>query len=157
VRPGTDYGFNLAVIHQIIKDRLYDEEFVDLWIQDFDALRDFVQPYTPEWAAQETGVDVKALADFTHELAEAKPAIIWHPGWMTARYSNSFENVLWINKDSATKLGIQEGDMVEIGGNGHKGRMKAMSQNLSIPRPPVAVDRRRSATAPGFEASCPLR
>ena len=90
VRPGTDYAFNLAVIHQILKDKLYDEEFVDLWIKDLDALRDFVQPYTPQWAAQETGVDANDLVAFTRELAEAKPAIIWHPGWMNARYRDSF-------------------------------------------------------------------
>ncbi len=90
VRPGTDYAFNLAVIHQIFKDQLYDEEFVDLWIQDLDALRDFVQPYSPEWAARETGVEAEALIAFTRELAEAKPAVIWHPGWMNARYRNSF-------------------------------------------------------------------
>jgi thiosulfate reductase / polysulfide reductase chain A len=90
VRPGTDYAFNLAVIHQILKDQLYDEEFANLWIQDLDALQAFVQPYTPEWAAQETGVDAAALIAFTRELAEAKPAVIWHPGWMNARYRNSF-------------------------------------------------------------------
>ena len=90
VRPGTDYAFNLAVIHQILKDKLYDEEFANLWIQDLDALQAFVQPYTPEWAAQETGVDAEALVAFTRELAEAKPAVIWHPGWMNARYRNSF-------------------------------------------------------------------
>jgi thiosulfate reductase/polysulfide reductase chain A len=35
------------------------------------------------------------------------------------------ENVLWINKDSAAKLGIQDGDLVEVGSNGHKGQIKA--------------------------------
>ncbi len=90
VRPGTDYAFNLAVIHQIFKDKLYDEEFADLWIQDLEALRNFVQPYSPDWAAQETGVETQALIAFTRQLAEARPAIIWHPGWMNARYRNSF-------------------------------------------------------------------
>jgi thiosulfate reductase / polysulfide reductase chain A len=90
IRPGTDYAFNLAVIHQILKDKLYDEEFADLWIQDLEALRTFVQPYSPQWAARETGVDAEALVAFTRELAEAKPAVIWHPGWMNARYLNSF-------------------------------------------------------------------
>jgi thiosulfate reductase / polysulfide reductase chain A len=90
VRPGTDYAFNLAVIHQIFADKLYDEEFADLWIQDLEALRTFVQPYSPEWAAQETGVEAGALITFTRQLAEAKPSIIWHPGWMNARYRNSF-------------------------------------------------------------------
>jgi thiosulfate reductase / polysulfide reductase chain A len=90
VRPGTDYALNLAVIHQILQDQLYDKEFADLWIQDLEALRGFVQPYSPEWAAQETGVEAEALVAFTRELAEAKPAVIWHPGWMNARYRNSF-------------------------------------------------------------------
>ena len=35
------------------------------------------------------------------------------------------ENVLWINQEAAAKLGIQDGDQVEVGSNGHKGRIKA--------------------------------
>jgi thiosulfate reductase / polysulfide reductase chain A len=35
------------------------------------------------------------------------------------------ENVLWINQDAAAKLGIQDGDLVEVGSNGHKGQIKA--------------------------------
>jgi len=27
---------------------------------------------------------------FARELAEAKPAVVWHPGWMTSRYMDSF-------------------------------------------------------------------
>ena len=35
------------------------------------------------------------------------------------------ENVLWINQEAAAKLGIQDGDQVEVGSNGHKGQIKA--------------------------------
>ena len=35
------------------------------------------------------------------------------------------ENVLWINQEAAAKLGIQDGDQVEVGSNGHKGQLKA--------------------------------
>jgi thiosulfate reductase/polysulfide reductase chain A len=49
-----------------------------------------VEPYTPEWAAGETGVEAERLVDFVKDLAAAKPAVIWHPGWMNARYRDSF-------------------------------------------------------------------
>jgi thiosulfate reductase/polysulfide reductase chain A len=90
VRPGSDYAFNLAVIHELIHQRLYDAPYVERYFKDFDQLERFIQPYSPEWAAAETGVDPERLRAFVRELAEAAPAVIWHPGWMTARYRTSF-------------------------------------------------------------------
>ncbi len=90
IRPGTDYAFNLGVLHAIVTEKLYDREFVDMWVKDFDALVAFLKPYTPEWAAAETGTDAGDIRAFARELAEAAPAVIWHPGWMVARYSDSF-------------------------------------------------------------------
>ena len=90
IRPGTDYAFNLAVINEILTRKLFDSEYAQRCIQDLDALRSFVAPYTPDWAAEETGVSARDLRMFVSELAEAAPSVLWHPGWMTARYSNSF-------------------------------------------------------------------
>lgn len=90
IRPGTDYALNLAVIHELLAHRLYDQEFARQWIKDLDQLEAFVQPYTPDWAAAETGLDAAAIREFARDLAQAKPAVIWHPGWMNARYRNSF-------------------------------------------------------------------
>ena len=90
IRPGTDYGLNLAIIHELLAHKLYDQDFADLWIKDLNVLEAFVQPYTPEWAAAETGIDASEISRFARDLAAAKPAVIWHPGWMNARYRNSF-------------------------------------------------------------------
>ncbi len=90
IRPGTDYAFNLAVIHLLFNENLYDAEFASLWVKDLDALRQFVRPYTPQWAETETGIPAERLLAFAHDLASAKPAVVWHPGWMTARYKDSF-------------------------------------------------------------------
>ncbi|PIE61202.1 MAG: thiosulfate reductase [Desulfobacterales bacterium] len=90
IRPGTDYAFNLAVIHEIIKRRLYDQRFVDRYIEGFKELEQFVMPYTPEWAESETGIEAAQLRAFVEELADAAPSVIWHPGWMAARYKDSF-------------------------------------------------------------------
>lgn len=90
IRPGTDYAFNLAVLHVMLRDGLYNKEYADKWIQDLPALEEFVKPYTPEWAEQETGARAEQIEDFVKQIWEAAPAVIWHPGWMTARYSDSF-------------------------------------------------------------------
>jgi thiosulfate reductase / polysulfide reductase chain A len=90
VRPGTDYAFNLAVIRELLARRLHDQQFTRMYIKDLKVLQALVEPYTPAWAAEETGIDAKRFVEFVQELAEAKPAVIWHPGWMTARYRDSF-------------------------------------------------------------------
>ncbi len=90
IRPGTDYAFNLGVLHLIITKKLYNRKFVKEWVEDFETLKEFIQPYTPEFVAQETGVSAQALEDFVRTFAKAAPHVIWHPGWMTARYGDSF-------------------------------------------------------------------
>lgn len=90
IRPGTDYAFNLAVIHELINKRLYDEQFVNRYVEGFQPLEQFITPYTPEWAEKETGIKATTLRNFVEELAKAAPSVIWHPGWMTARYKDSF-------------------------------------------------------------------
>ena len=90
IRPASDYAFNLAVIHELLTARLYDEKYAELHISDLDKLEAFVKPYTPEWAETETGICASELRQFVRELSEAKPSVIWHPGWMTARYRHSF-------------------------------------------------------------------
>ena len=90
IRPGTDYAFNLGVLHIIINEKLYDRKFVKEWVEDFETLKEFVQPYTPEFVEKETGVSTQALQKFVQCFAKAAPHVIWHPGWMTARYGDSF-------------------------------------------------------------------
>ncbi|WP_147822559.1 molybdopterin-dependent oxidoreductase [Salidesulfovibrio onnuriiensis] len=90
IRPGTDYAFNLAVIHVLLAEDLYNKEFVSRHVRDLDKLRAFVGQYTPEWAEQETGVPAGDIRSLARKLSAAAPAVIWHPGWMVARYSDSF-------------------------------------------------------------------
>ncbi len=90
VRPGTDYAFNLAVINELLTKKLYNAEYVANKVTGLEELEAFVAPYTAEWAAGETGIPAERIAAFAKELAEAAPNVIWHPGWMVARYNDSF-------------------------------------------------------------------
>lgn len=90
IRPGTDYALTLALIHYIIRENLYDAEFVGRWTVGFEELKKFVIPYTPEWAEQETGIPAREIKRIAHEASEVKPSVIFHPGWMTAWLSNDY-------------------------------------------------------------------
>lgn len=91
IRPGTDYAFNLGVIHALIFGELYDKEFVAKFVEGFEELKSFVAPYTPEWAAAEAGVSAEGILDLARQLSAAAPSVVWHPGWMVARYDDSFQ------------------------------------------------------------------
>jgi thiosulfate reductase / polysulfide reductase chain A len=93
IKPGTDYALSLAMIHTAIRDKLYDTEFVAKWVTGLSELGSFVSSYTPEWAEKETGIPADEIVAFMHEIAAAKPSVIFHPGWMMARYSDSFYSV----------------------------------------------------------------
>jgi thiosulfate reductase/polysulfide reductase chain A len=93
IRPGTDYALNLGIIHTLLRDKLYDAEFVNQWVDGLKELESFVIPYTPEWAFSETGIPASEIIEFAHEIAQDSPAVIFHPGWMMARYSDSFYSV----------------------------------------------------------------
>jgi len=136
IRPGTDYALNLGIIHTVLKERLYDKKFVNKWVTGLKELEDFIKPYTAEWAAGETGIPASEIADFTREVAEAAPAVIFHPGWLTARYKDSFYasrtayilNVLFGSLEAPGGLFFQKGP----GDAGHKGLNSLMD---TIPKP----------------------
>ncbi len=111
VRPGTDYALNLGIIHAILRDKLHDAEFTNKWVVGLADLESFVSPYTPERAASETGVPAREIMEFAHEVAKDKPSVIFHPGWMTARYLDSF-----YSSRTAYILNVLMGSMEAPGG-----------------------------------------
>ncbi|GAB6039154.1 thiosulfate reductase [Fundidesulfovibrio butyratiphilus] len=90
IRPGTDYAFNLAVIREMLVTGQHDQESAKRLINGYESLFDLTAPYTPEWAEAQTGIPARSLRALVRELAEAAPAVIWHPGWMTSRFDDSF-------------------------------------------------------------------
>ena len=90
VRPNSDYALNLALIHEVLKQQAYDENFVDRFVSGMDALREAVEDTTPEWQEPHTGVPADQLRAFVEEIARDAPQVIFHPGWMSARHKQSF-------------------------------------------------------------------
>ncbi len=90
VRPGTDYALALGMINEILQQGAYDKEFVEKYTVGFDELTSFIEPYTAEWAAKECGIKPSAIKKFVKEIAEQRPHVLFHRGWMLSRYNDSF-------------------------------------------------------------------
>ena len=77
IRPGTDGALALAVMHVIIKENLYDKEFVEQWTHGFEKLVPHVEPYTPEWAEKITWVPAEEIRKLARLYARAESASIF--------------------------------------------------------------------------------
>jgi anaerobic selenocysteine-containing dehydrogenase len=47
-RPGSDCALALGMMHIIIKEGIYDKEFVENWTYGFEELKERIKEYTPE-------------------------------------------------------------------------------------------------------------
>jgi thiosulfate reductase/polysulfide reductase chain A len=88
IRPGTDLALNYGLIHVILKERLYDAEYVNKWVVGLSELQDFISPYTPEWVEKETGIDADAIIALARETSKDKPSVIFHFGYRGANHQN---------------------------------------------------------------------
>ena len=76
IRPGTDAALALAMMHVICGERLHDADFVARHTTGFEALADEVKPYTPQWAADITGIAAATIVALARRYASTKPAMI---------------------------------------------------------------------------------
>ncbi|MEA3230586.1 MAG: molybdopterin-dependent oxidoreductase [Thermodesulfobacteriota bacterium] len=88
IRPGTDLALNYALIHIILRDRLYDETYVDRWVIGLAELQEFIGDYTPEWAEKETGIAATEIEALAQEISQDAPHVIFHFGYRGANHTN---------------------------------------------------------------------
>jgi assimilatory nitrate reductase catalytic subunit len=78
VRPGTDVILYMSILHVILRDNLQKSDFIEAHTTGFDDVAESVKQYTPEFAADITGVPPQAIEKAAHWLGEAKAAMIMH-------------------------------------------------------------------------------
>jgi formate dehydrogenase (coenzyme F420) alpha subunit len=77
VRPGADGALALGMCHVIIKEKLYDQKFVDNWVLGFEEFSQMVQEYTPERTEEITWVPAKDIIAAARMYATNKPSTIF--------------------------------------------------------------------------------
>jgi len=96
IKPGTDLALLLAMINVMVKEGLYDKEFVQKKTVGFEQLDDEIINYPPEWAEKVCEIPASTIVRITREMVQAKPKALIHRGYhgaFGAQYLNSFQTV----------------------------------------------------------------
>lgn len=92
VRPGTDGALALGFMHVIIKEGLYDLDFIERWTFGFDELAQLVEEWTPEKTSEVTWVPAEKIVEAARMMATDKPTTFYPmlgPGCM---HSNAIQS-----------------------------------------------------------------
>ncbi len=76
LRPGTDGALALGFLHVIVREQLYDKDFVERWTVGFDALCQAVEAYPPEEVERITRVPAGQVQEAARLFASAPAACI---------------------------------------------------------------------------------
>ena len=91
IRPGTDAALALGMMHVIVRERLYDAEFIARNTVGFDALAAHLEAHSPQWAAGVTGVAAERVAALARRYATSKPAMLVLGGSSMHKGSNGWQ------------------------------------------------------------------
>lgn len=132
VRPGGDLAFFLAVNNVIIREELYDKEFIDKNTVGFEELVRETMPYTPEWAEKKCDIPAAQIYKVARDFAAAAPRAFAHPNWRTSNTLNSFQIERSIAILNALVGNWNQPGGLHPAGGGHGGGIELGS----IPQPP---------------------
>ena len=92
-RPGFDVAWMNGMARYIIEEGLHDEAFVEEHVENFQALREKVEPFTPEEVKRLTGIDASELTSAAERVATADRCVF---GWAMGltQHSHGTNNVL---------------------------------------------------------------
>jgi formate dehydrogenase major subunit len=76
-KPGTDVSMLNAMLNVIITEKLYDEQYVAGYTENFEALRENIKDFTPERMAPVCGIDADTLKDVARLYAKSQGSIIF--------------------------------------------------------------------------------
>ncbi|HLF88248.1 MAG TPA: molybdopterin-dependent oxidoreductase [Anaerolineales bacterium] len=84
---GADGALALGIIHVLIREGLYDQDFVQIWTHGFESLSDYVRDFSPEKVERITWVRAERIRTLAREIAAAQGcSIVMYTG---LEYSNS--------------------------------------------------------------------
>jgi assimilatory nitrate reductase catalytic subunit len=106
LKPGTDVAVANGMLHVIVKENLIDEDFISNHTNGWEETRAVVENFTPDMAAQISGVPAEKIVQAALLYGRAKTGMIMHARGIE-HHTNGVNNVLsYINIVLATgKIG----------------------------------------------------
>ncbi len=93
INPGTDLAFVLALTYVTLSEELYDKDYVEKHFNGFEEYKKHVisSKYTPEWAANITGLKAKDITEIAREFMAHAPKAVYYPGRRSTFAKNDFQ------------------------------------------------------------------
>ena len=76
-RPGTDVAMLNAIMHVIVEERLYDEQYIKGFTENWDEMKAHLKGFPPEKMADLCGIDADTLHEVARTFAGAQAAMIF--------------------------------------------------------------------------------
>src|SRR5712672_2077668 len=76
-KSGTDVAMLNAMLNVIVEEKLYDQQYIQTYVEGFDAWKENVKDFTPEEMAPICGIDADTLREVARAYARAESAIIF--------------------------------------------------------------------------------
>lgn len=91
-RPGTDGALALGFMHVIIKEGLYDAEWIDCWTYGFEELAARAKEFDPKRVSEITWVPEEQIIEVARLMGGNKPTSIWPMLGANCMHSNAIQN-----------------------------------------------------------------
>jgi len=88
IKPGTDIALLLAWMNVIVKEKLYDVDYVEKYGYGFEQFAAEIEDKTPEWAYPITTIEPELIRKSAREMAKNIPTSFIHPGRHTTWYGD---------------------------------------------------------------------
>jgi len=76
-RPGADVSMLNAIMHTIVEEKLYDQQYIEAYTENWEAEKAHLADFTPEKMSKICGIDAEVLRDVARTFAGAKAAMIF--------------------------------------------------------------------------------
>jgi formate dehydrogenase major subunit len=76
-RPGTDVSMLNAIMHTIVEEKLYDQQYIEAYTENWEAQKAHLKDFPPEKMAELCGVDAEELKEVARLFAGAKAGMIF--------------------------------------------------------------------------------
>lgn len=76
-KNGTDVAMLNAMLNVIVSEKLYDEQYIQTYVEGFDAWKENIKDFTPEEMAPICGIEAETLREVARAYARSKSSIIF--------------------------------------------------------------------------------
>ncbi|WGI22613.1 formate dehydrogenase subunit alpha [Amylibacter sp. IMCC11727] len=76
-RPGTDVSMLNAIMHTIVEENLYDQQYIEAYTENWEAQKAHLKDFPPEKMAEICGIEAEELKEVARLFATAKAGMIF--------------------------------------------------------------------------------